>query len=356
MPSNSKKPSQPHQTAQSINEARVTGAWMKDLTLIRRMIGRTRTVNDPHKQLFSQRDHSKFSDFKIAAISTNLKVKDLVEKQKDGYSVWMVKDLKRRRSLRDEFIQHLEMAGKAGAKLVCFNELAYPTPVDKGDSHFQTQIKKIVKNYELFLIAGSYHDMDKCYNLCPVVVPHSHHQHEPEIHTHAKMNSAVRIFENIRIPPNRQLRYYETLYGAFTIFVCIDVYDPSLAFRLMMQNHAISREETLDIVFVPSFSPEKGPSTARACRDLSYATAALVVYMNCDANEPRHAVYLAGEELSAENDAVTCQIRELSKNLLMYEVSYDEYHRIRTKVTDEYSPVFEYLIGMKDGLRFKIAL
>jgi hypothetical protein len=330
---------------------------MKDLALVRRVIGRTRTINNPQKELFSQRDHRNFPDFKIAAISTNLGIEDLSEKRKQDYRVWLVGDIKVRKRLRDEFIEHLEMAGEAGAKLVCFNELAYPTPLDnKGNLNFQARIKRLVKKYELFLIAGSYHDMDKCYNLCPIIAPHTYRKQKPEVHAHAKMNSAVKTFEFIRVPPNRHLRSYETLYGAFTVLICIDVYDPSLAFRLMMKNHPFSGEENLDVVFVPSFSIEKGPSTAEACRDLSYATAALVVYVNCDANKPRHAVYLAGELLSAGNKAIKCQINKLSDNLVIYDIPYDEYHRMRTKVSDEYSQVFEYLIGLKDGLRFDISL
>lgn len=355
MPSNSSKTSQFSLKTLRITKARLHREWLKEFDLIRRVIERARIVNQPSKELFSEGDHHKFPDFKIATVSTDLEIEHLSPKKKQDYRVWMVKDVERRKRLRKEFLSHLETAGKAGAKLVCFNELAYPTPLDaKGDADFQTQIKKLVRKYGLFLIAGSYHDTNRCYNLCPVIAPSGRHKHRPEVYTHAKMTSAVKSFEFIRIPPNRQLRYYETVYAAFGVLICIDVYDPSLIFRLMMKNHPFSQEQHLDVIFVPSFAPTGSPATAKACQDLSYATAALVVYVNCGANAPRHAVYLAGQELREDNKSVKCRVDKISNNVMIYELTYDEFHRMRTKVSEGYSPVLEYLIGQKDGLRFDL--
>jgi hypothetical protein len=356
MPKRSKKPSPFKRKAQSITKARTHPEWIKEFDLIRRVIERTHTINRPHVELFSHRPLPRnITDFKIATVSTNLDIDDLGFKTRQDYKVWMVKDKNVRKRLRTEFLSYLEQAGQVGAKFVCFNELAYPTPIDfDEDRRFQGQVKKLAKEHELFVIAGSYHDIENYYNLCPLVTYSGYGSRKPEIHTHAKLTSATKAFEFIRIPPSRDLRHYETSSGSFNVLICIDVYDPLLIFRLMMKNHPFSEEKHLDIIFVPSFTISGGPALAQACQDLSYSAASIVAYVNCGANRPRHALYLAGEHLTANNRNVQCSITEISENITLYEIPYDEYHRMRLKVSDGYSAVLEYLIGQKDGLRFDL--
>jgi hypothetical protein len=337
--------------ARSITEAVLPQEWLPDLNVLRRVIKRTREINDPRMDLFSQKSAPQKKQFKIATISTSLVLKQLGPMEERDYKIWLV-DTKYRKQLREEFLKYLTKAAEAGAKLICFNELAYPTPLDKGDTVFMNQIKKLVAKHNLTLVAGSYHDAAKFYNLSPVVAPKDG---VPHAIAHAKMTSAVRAFELIRIPPNRHLRYYQTQHGLFAVLICIDVYDPSLIFRLMMKNHLYSGEEKIDFVFVPSFTSNDAQKLAEACKDLSYATATLVVYVNCSEDMPRHVIYLAGEEVKNNSEVVKCKVTG-SRNLQILTIAYDEYQRMRSKVSDAYSPVFDYQIGIKDGIRIDVKL
>jgi len=341
--------------SEEITKSRVPPDWIPDLDLLKRIIERSQKINKPKKGFFSPRGGDAYREFKVATISTSIEEKQLtpIERPELDYKVYEVKE-EYRAYLRKEFLKYLKQAANAGAKLVCFNELAYPTPTGlEGDARFESEIKQLVERNDLSLIAGSYHDMTKFYNLSPIVARSSDSQ-TAEIKRHAKMTSAVEAYEFIRTPPNRRLRYYQTEYGMFAVLICVDVYDPSLIFRLMTKNHAKSDEEKIDLIFVPSFTSTGAPGLAHACRDLSYATATLVVYVNCSANKPRHKAYLAGEEVTSENDAIKCEVEKKSDNLEIFTLSYDEYNRMRNKVNDEYSPVFQYLIGQMEGLTFGV--
>jgi len=293
----------------------------------------------------------------VATVSTSISMSDFDEVNKRGYKIYVVKD-KQRPRLRREFLTQLQKVADSGATLVCFNELAYPTPVDRAeDKTFQEQIKEIVAAAGFFLVAGSYHHPREFYNISPIFSPVPLHEDQgrgPRVYSHAKLTSAVRVQEMIRIPSDRNLRHYETRFGAFTILICLDAYDPALALRLMRMNYQFNDENKVDVVFVPSFNVEKGLSQANACKDLSYATGSLVAYVNCAATQPRHAVYLAGHELPPvkKSDRLsTFGSRSISKHAMLHEVSYDFYHKCRTDRTDDYNPIFTYLIGQKNGLR-----
>lgn len=355
---NNRSNSEPGRQSRRITRERTKAGWLHDLGLIRRVIGRTQVINHPSSEVFSQRDFSTISSFKVATISTDLEVKHLSPKEIQDYKIWIIADKDRREQLRTDFLKYLEQAAKEGANLICFNELAFPISDDSEENKlFHQRIKRLVNKYSLFLIAGSYHDNDRCYNLSPIFAPKSPEKPAPEVAPHAKLNSAARANELIRIPSNRHTRYYVTSYGAFTVLICIDVYDPALIFRLMMKNHPFSQEENIDIIFVPSFDLIGAPKAVDACKDISYATASLVVYVNCDAQKPRHAVYLAGQELEERNQVVKFDTKKLpGGNVVVHEITYNEYHRMRVEVSDHYSSVFEYLIGQKDGLRFDIKL
>lgn len=370
MPKNSSRTTPYSKKVRRITKRRIYPDWYKDLDVLRSIICNCETVNSPGTSSFSDKDYP-IPHFQIATVSTNIAIEDLTVSKRQGYEVYYVANARKRKHLQNEYIAYLKTAAEQGATLVCFNELAYPKGIDRAeDEAFQKRIKHIVKKYGVFVIGGSYHDTRKYYNLCPVFSPYptrevtptpqqERRSRNPEVYPHAKLTSAVKLSESIRIPSNRDLRYYETEYGSFSILICLDAYDPALAFRLMRTNHPASKDKKIEIVFVPAFSPEKSPSMAKACRDLSYATASLVVYANCAANDPRHAVYLAGQPLpvrrtSAPNSSY--RSRKISQNVMLHEVTYDSYHKLRINVTDRYSPIFEYLIGQKAGLRHNVNL
>lgn len=286
-----------------------------------------------------------------------------MEVRRSDYKIWVLKNPRRRQRLCREFLSHVKEAADAGANLICCNELAYPTSDDTEENRaFREAVQRLVNKRHVFLIAGSYHDRKRCYNLCPVFSPIPARRPQGSSvgpFAHAKLTSAVKVFELIRIPSNRDLRYYVTSLGSFNILVCLDAYDPSLVLRLIRMNYAFSGGDKIEVVFVPSFSLEKGLSFARACEDLSYATASVVVYVNCRHSEPLHAVYLAGKPLPPfrpRRRDTGCWSKRISRNVSLHQIRYDACHQARVDVTDAYSPVFLYLIGQKDGLRYDIKL
>lgn len=368
MPKSSSRPTPYSRKVKKITKRRIHPDWYQDLDVLRSIIGNCETVNSPVTSSFSDKDYP-IPHFQIATVSTNISIEDLSVSRKQGYEVYHVANARKRKRLQNEYVSHIKTAAEHGATLVCFNELAYPKAIDHSeDEFFQERIKSLVKRHELFVIGGSYHDTRHCYNVCPVFSPYPSREtmptlpgerrsRTPEVYSHAKLTSAVKLSESIRIPSNRNLRYYETEYGSFCILICLDAYDPALAFRLMRTNHPFSKDKKIEIVFVPSFSPEKSLSMARACRDLSYATASLVVYANCAENNPRHAVFLAGQPLPLKRSSAvnsSFRSRRISDNVMLHEVTYDAYHKLRINVTDRYSPIFEYLIGQKAGLRHNV--
>ncbi|MEK6303692.1 MAG: hypothetical protein AABO41_23555 [Acidobacteriota bacterium] len=349
----------PRDRVNKTSEERIPRAWFKELDILRRILDGSGVVNKPQIMPFGVKGSPSLH---VTTVSTSISMSDFDEVSKRGYKIYIVKE-KHRPKLRKEFLTQLEKAAEVGAKLVCFNELAYPTPVDRAqDKKFQEQIKEIVAAAELFLIAGSYHHPTNFYNISPIFSPvplRGEAGRGPRVYSHAKLTSAVRVEEMIRIPSDRNLRYYETQFGSFTILICLDAYDPALVLRLMRMNYQFNEENKVDVVFVPSFNVEKGLSQAKACRDLSYATGSLVAYVNCAATEPRHAVYLAGHELPVvkKDDPVsTFGSKAVNTHTMLHEVSYDFYHKCRTDRTDEYNPIFTYLIGQKRGLRKELDL
>jgi predicted amidohydrolase len=357
MPNSSDSSSGYDAKVKRITEALARHEWLEDLEVLRRLIGRTETLIRPVKRSFSNRSFP-FPDFRIATVSTDVSVRDLVPFEKDGYCLAVVSNRKDRRRLRKQFLSYLKRAGEERAQLVCFNELAYPTPLDwdgDEDRAFEQNVMDLVEKYGLCVIAGTFHDTLGHYNLGPVFFPVPAQQDDQRLHHHAKLTSAARLFEMIRVPSNRDLRYYETEYGSFTILICLDVYDPALALRLIKMNHPFATEEKIEIVFVPSFSPENAQATANACKDLSYASASLVVFVNCSSCEPRHAVFLAGRELKkSKAPDHLYKVRRISANLLIHEVSYEAYRRYRDDLGHSYSAVFDYLIGLKGGIRYGV--
>src|ERR1700752_12153 len=142
MPNNFKDASPFASKIRKTTKARVPPEWMDELELVRRIIWRTRKINTPQTVHLSRRDPRGLPDLKIAAISTDLAAKDLSRRDMQEYRLWVVEDPNARKRLRKDFLHDLEVAAQAGAKLVCFNELAYPTPlVASEDSGFQAQLR-----------------------------------------------------------------------------------------------------------------------------------------------------------------------------------------------------------------------
>lgn len=353
-------------TIDELNRERTARRWLRDLDLFRDVIRSADSIHQPINNFFAEK---RDSDFSVATVSSSMRDNDLApDESHKGYFLWAVKDARTCERLRQEFMEDVQIATRNGATFVCFNELAYPTPsIDPvGDDDFQKSISEILSSSgrDVFLVGGSYHDLGKCYNISPIFCTKALPDIErgrQQYYKHAKLTSAVRAREFIKVPPNRQLRCYETEFGSFNILICLDVYDPSLIFKLMRENHRSRTGLRFELIFVPSFSISHAPMLARASRNLSYATGALVFFVNCDANRPRHAAFLSGECLYF--DGVPCDIdkrlkgrvesKELSERVVLHTIPHPTFYEYRVRRRDRYSSLFNYLIGER-GVKYPI--
>jgi predicted amidohydrolase len=347
----------PAAKARRITGAKIPLSFLKDAQVLRRLIDRTRTINEPAKKLFAPKDLRSIKTFRIATISMPIMAADLgpPPRKRRGYDLWVINAPARVEEFRKVFLSELEIAGSSKARFVCFNELGFPTRGrDTATAEFEKRIEEIVARHSIFLIAGSYHDTRECYNIAPIFTPVGEQGSESKRHSHAKLTSATKVREFVRIPSNRQLRYYETAFGNFNILICLDAYDPALTFRLIQKNHPQGGEDAIEMIFVPSFSAEKSKAMAQACEDLSYATASLVVYVNCPENEPKHAVFLCGRRMEDMAPRKEYTVHQIGRHGRLHEIPYDYYHQQRVNVSNGYTALFNFLVGHSAGVRHEI--
>jgi hypothetical protein len=317
--------------------------WEGDLNLLRRLVQRVTSVTHVEVRPFAETREP--DELIVATISSDVESRDLAAppRRDSDYWLWCVEAPEARRRLRMRFLEDLTAAAVYDPHYVCFNELAYPTPYsdDPDVEEFNRRISEIVVAKKLVLLGGSFHDPANHYNLCPIFEPGN----PREATLHAKLTSAVSQDERIRVPSDRRLRIYRSASGVFSVFVCLDAFDPSLVLRVMLSNHPHSEVEKIQVIFVPSFNEGRSRGFVEACKDLSYATRAVVVYVNCRANEPRHQVYVAGTELTALGGGEIQQT--VSPNVCIHRMSLETLRRLRHDVVNRYSELLDVLLRPK---------
>jgi hypothetical protein len=316
--------------------------WARDVELLRRLVDRSEKIIDSYPRVLGHEDPP--HEYRIATVSSDLRLDDLVANPKSaerGYKTYAVHSTEILQRLRDEFLSDLEQAVKAGAEIVCFNEMAFPCGNEvESSKEFEQDVQQIVNDRKILLIAGTFHHPDTDHNLCPIFAP----EHAAEYH--AKLTSAARIQEEVRTPAGRKMRYYRTSFGRAGVLICLDVYEPTLFLRLLRQSNHFSREEDIDLVFVPAFSPHNSKILCDACKDLSYVTGAVVVYVNCAERDPRHAVFVAGKQMPGQSSqADGYQRKSLPPRAVLHTVRIDTLRNLRNKMRDSYSPIMRFMMG-----------
>ena len=324
--------------------------WLSDLDMFARILKRTSNVNKPLRSVLERRSRTE-NGVKLATVSSTLTLDDFENHPgPSDYKLKVVARKKSRLAIRKQFLSEIELAAEAGAKLVCFNELAYPTPLDaKADAEFQLALQKLVETKSLIVVAASYHDPKGGYNLTRIFAP------EKDPLTHAKLTSAAKVGELIRTPSGRRLRYYKTRLGTVGILVCLDAYEPSLFLRLMQKNSEFTDEEEIDLILVPSFSPQNSAALVESCQDLSYATSAVVVFVNCSNINPRHAVFVAGEKMPFRTSKKLGYVRKpLSETVVLHSITTRSVEHLQEKARDSYSVLLKYLLDTDRKFRSEI--
>ncbi|MFX0135983.1 MAG: carbon-nitrogen hydrolase family protein, partial [Candidatus Hodarchaeota archaeon] len=140
----------------------------------------------------------------------------------------------------------IELANKNGVNILCFPELT----IDLNYHHLLESIFDLVKNYDMYIIPGSYHDQQTKRNISIVMGPDGilweQEKHIPAI-IHYK-NHKIRENIDLGIIPRKTI-ICNTEFGRIAIVICRDFLDMDL--RVELKNF----EPPIDIIFNPAFTP-----------------------------------------------------------------------------------------------------
>lgn len=142
---------------------------------------------------------------------------------------------------------------------VLLNELALSFTAAERDP-LLSEWKRLAWKYRVYILPGTYHCEESFFGVAPAISPDLH-RGEIDIQ---KQNSAIHALEIIRTPDIRMLRYFHTDYGNFMLWICLDLYDPGLIFKLAWLQMRHRRDEArlkpgreIHLLFVPSYNPRR---------------------------------------------------------------------------------------------------
>lgn len=223
---------------------------------------------------------------------------------------------------RTEFLSHVHRAIEDGADAICFAELAYPHPgcvIDEYPAHvaFETELQRLADEHDILIIAGSYHCLARQTNECVIFLKQDRNKDgeidplkEPTSpREYTKRSPALKMGEVVRRPIGTAYPFYRATFGAFSVLICLDSFDPTLFLRYMYWHAAAAingndkrevQPERVDVIFVPSYSENKhGFSIAK---DLSYVSQAIVVYVDATIHKLCSAIAVCGRKLENHAD------------------------------------------------------
>ena len=227
--------------------------------------------------------------------------------------------------------------------------------------------QSLATRYSCIILPGTFHCSKHHFGAQPVIVPGADHQHAPLIYKH---NSATKQGEIISTPDVRDVRILSTTYGSVCVWICLDLYDAGLVFKLLNQtmarqdrvrDEAASSDSTLcQIVLVPSCNADRKNNLLEAVETLSEVGQFSVFLVNwapeitLTDGSPRSErlesfAAVAGESLpsqvmvdeSSDTDGVRCKIE-------VYEVAKTELDAASTRNRSQsgvQGSVFRGIIG-----------
>ena len=301
--------------------------------LIKRIIRRTETiVKNNEIKLVPGYTIEKWSDITIALISLPSNLEEFFDLRTLEYDDLEFKVLWHKRKIypkvKNKFLQQLKLACENNADFICINELGFPfSPSTKDfnaeNDELKDTIGKIANDYNVYIIAGTFHDDKTLFNTAYIFAPGEGHEINLPIE-HQKKCSALSVGEEIRIPYQRYFDYYRCKFGYFSLLICLDSYDPSFIFRII-NTHKSSKPD-IDFIFIPSHTPSSY-NADKASKEISMATGSIVSYVNCLDFSPQSSVYLIKDKIKGT---------KLSENTYIYEINYDDYKKARDDAYSTY--------------------
>lgn len=172
---------------------------------------------------------------------------------------------------------------------------------------------EMAQHHKAYIVPGTFHSKDELANVAPIIDP-SGKRASRYIY---KQNCAAKMGESIRTPDVRTFTQIETGYGNLGVWICLDLYDPGLVLKLLVQAYRLSPSRQADqpgrepqVLLIPSYSSEDTKKLKDAVKRVSHFSNTLTIVSNAfhagegaDRSNKRKCVldivgYLCGDELT----------------------------------------------------------
>jgi predicted amidohydrolase len=197
-------------------------------------------LKDPPR---TEKDHFRVGIAQVGLSETGDILHELYEEQSPGLFGFRHNKVK---ALRSKIKTLVERASSKGIDLLIFPELT----IDLNHSQLHEEVLALAKSYKMYIIPGSYHDLETRRNLSLVISPDGilweQEKHIPAIiHFEGK-----RIAEGIDATTTpREIVVGRTQFGRIAIVICRDFLDMDL--RIELKNS----EPPIDLIVNPAFTP-----------------------------------------------------------------------------------------------------
>ncbi len=156
-----------------------------------------------------------------------------------------------------------------GAKIVCFNELSFPSWNQEPVKKAMDLTRKLATEHRCLIVAGSTHDRRTLYNTSHLFFPGC----DPNGLAYHKQISATSIGELVSVPAKRQTICTRVFGLNVAVLICLDLADFSAVASV------VKLAERVDVLLVPCYS-EWMDSLNRVAKSASAALQGIVALVN----------------------------------------------------------------------------
>jgi len=179
------------------------------------------------------------SEMKIGLISMPIEEDEFnVYEKNHPYIVFKINNLQ---EFRKRYLNVLKKCIEFDLNYICFAEGAFPATSHDKD-FFDYIIREFVKKENIYLIGGSYWDLEKSSNSLPLFFPE---MDAPVIIN--KKQSAINLNENLKTDHLEPLCGFNTIFGMQTFLICADAYQMDIPAKLEFINKKLHDRELSDI-------------------------------------------------------------------------------------------------------------
>jgi predicted amidohydrolase len=201
-----------------------------------------------HQDLLKEKPTNQVYEFRVGIAQIGLPVEDnyLSDYYEEVHpKVFGLKENKVE-EINSKIKEMIEVANSKNIKILLFSELM----IDLNYSLLLNTLQEYSRMYNMYIIPGSYHDLDSKRNISSVISPEgilwTQEKHIPATITY----DGKRFTEGINVNEKpRKTIVCNTIYGRIAISICRDFMDMDL--RVELKNS----EPPVDLIFNPAFTP-----------------------------------------------------------------------------------------------------